>query len=100
MRGSVWQERGKQVLGWSRAGSRAERQLQRKYTATSFDDMGQPTQINYGNAETPIPEAKVPAMGHTVAQHPKEDLGARATVKTVNIRKILDPLFQLILLRT
>jgi hypothetical protein len=30
-----------------------------------------------------VPEAKVPGMGHTVAQHPKEDLGASATVKTV-----------------
>jgi|SRR5882762_255887 hypothetical protein len=31
-----------------------------------------------------MPEAKVPGMGHTMAQHPKEDLGAGATVKTAN----------------
>ena len=31
-----------------------------------------------------MPEAKVPGMGHTVAQHPKEDLGAGATVKMTN----------------
>jgi len=32
-----------------------------------------------GPTETPVPEAKVPWMGHTVAQHPKEDLAAGAT---------------------
>ncbi|KIM73151.1 hypothetical protein PILCRDRAFT_15467 [Piloderma croceum F 1598] len=37
-----------------------------------------------GPTDTPVPEAKVPGMGHTIAQHPKEDLGAGATVKTAN----------------
>jgi hypothetical protein len=31
-----------------------------------------------------VPEAQVPGMGHTVAQHPKDDLGAGAKVKTAN----------------
>jgi hypothetical protein len=37
-----------------------------------------------GPTETSVAEMKVPAMSHTVAQHPKEDLGAGATVKTAN----------------
>ncbi|KIM74590.1 hypothetical protein PILCRDRAFT_14356 [Piloderma croceum F 1598] len=37
-----------------------------------------------GPTDTPVPEAKVPGMGHTMAQHPKEDLGTGATVKTAN----------------
>ena len=35
-----------------------------------------------GPTETPVPEAKV--LDHTVTQHPKDDLGAGATVKTAN----------------
>ena len=31
-----------------------------------------------------MPEAKVPGMGHTMAQHPKENLVAGATVKMAN----------------
>ena len=31
-----------------------------------------------------MPEAKVPGVGHTVAQHPKDDLGAGTMVKTAN----------------
>ena len=34
-----------------------------------------------GSTETP---AKMPRMGHTIAQHPRKDLGAGATVKTTN----------------
>jgi hypothetical protein len=37
-----------------------------------------------GPTETPVPEAKVPGVDHTVAQHPKDDLGTGATVKTAN----------------
>jgi hypothetical protein len=37
-----------------------------------------------GPTETPMPEAKMPGMRHTVAQHTKEDLGAGVTVKTAN----------------
>jgi hypothetical protein len=37
-----------------------------------------------GPTETPVPEAKMPGMSHTVAQHPKEHLGAGATVETAN----------------
>jgi Family of unknown function (DUF5923) len=37
-----------------------------------------------GPTDAPVPEAKVPGMGHTMAQHPKEDLGPVATVKTAN----------------
>jgi hypothetical protein len=34
--------------------------------------------------EAPVPKAKVSGIGHTVAQHPKEDLGAGAAVETAN----------------
>ena len=37
-----------------------------------------------GPTETPVPEAKVLGVDHTVAQHPKDDLGTGATVKTAN----------------
>jgi len=37
-----------------------------------------------GPTETPVPEAKVPGVGHAVAQHPEDDLGTGAMVKTAN----------------
>jgi hypothetical protein len=32
----------------------------------------------------PVLEGKVPGTGHTVSQHPKDDLGMGATVRTEN----------------
>jgi hypothetical protein len=37
-----------------------------------------------GPNETPVLEAQVPGTGHTVTQHPKDDLGAGASVKAEN----------------
>ena len=37
-----------------------------------------------GPNETPVLEARVPGTDHTVTQHPKDDLGTGATVKTAD----------------
>jgi len=37
-----------------------------------------------GSTETPVPEAQLLGVGHTMAQHPKEDLDAGAVVKMAN----------------
>jgi Family of unknown function (DUF5923) len=75
--------------GLARGVSKAADSLRLDQEALAHDETAQDQFLTEGGSkvgptDTPVPEAKVPGMGHTMAQHPKDDLGAGATVKTGN----------------